>query len=252
MEKRLIIKIDEEKCIGCGLCTINCAESALQVVDGKARLISDTYCDGLGKCIGHCPQGALELVEREVAKFSHEAVEKLDKQKLASIKTSLNNKKAQEHVGCGCPGSSMMDFDEPVATNKANMIESGDVQISIKPQLRQWPVQLSLVSPNAPYFEGADLLVTADCVPIAYPNYHLELLKGKAVVIGCPKLDDIAYYTNKLTEIISNNTIKSITVAFMEVPCCGGIVRAVDTAVNNSNKNITVNKVKIGVQGQIL
>jgi len=243
----MIIEINEEKCVGCGLCTSNCAEGAIKVIDGKAKLISDSYCDGLGKCLPHCPMDALQLVEREAKTFSHDEVESQNQE---TPKKEMTNLKSKGPMGGGCPGSRMMCFDEPVIEKTTGKIDSGDVEISIKPQLRQWPVQLKLVSPNAPYFENADLLVTADCVPFAYPNYHLDLLKGKAVVVGCPKLDDIQYYTEKLTEIISNNSLKSITVAFMEVPCCQGIVRAVDIAVSNANKNIPVNKVKISVQGQ--
>jgi len=247
MASRMIIEINEEKCVGCGLCTSNCAEGAIKIIDGKARLISDSYCDGLGKCLPHCPMDALKLVEREANAFSHDKV--TPKVEETSNKQSINPQN-QRPAGGGCPGSRMMSFDEPVSEKTTKKIDSGDIEISIKPQLRQWPVQLKLVSTNAPYFENADLLVTADCVPFAYPNYHLDLLKGKAVVVGCPKLDDIQYYTEKLTEIIANNSLKSVTIAFMEVPCCQGIVRAVDIAVSNANKNIPVNKVKISVQGQ--
>jgi len=249
MASRMIIKINEEKCVGCGLCTSNCAEGAIKLIDGKARLISDSYCDGLGKCLPHCPVDALKLVEREATLPAHDEVKSQINQVQKQESINLKNKGP---VGGGCPGSRMMSFDEPQLEKSTGKVDSGDIEISIKPQLRQWPVQLKLVSPNAPYFEDADLLVTADCVPLAYPNYHLNLLKGKAVVIGCPKLDDIQYYTEKLTEIIANNSLKSITVAFMEVPCCQGIVRAVDTALSNANKNIPLNKVKISVQGQIV
>lgn len=248
MTPRMIIQIDEDKCIGCGLCTMNCAEGAIEVIDGKAKLISDSYCDGLGKCLPHCPQDALKLIEREAVAFGKGATKKQEMEK-SQNQTSTR----QGHpVGGGCPGSRMMNFDNSPSQGSGPRFDSGDVEISIKPQLKQWPVQLKLVGTKAPYFENADLLVTADCVPIAYPNYHLDLLKGKVVVIGCPKLDDIQYYTDKLTEILANNSLKSVTVAFMEVPCCQGIVRAVDMAVANANKNIPVNKIKIGIQGQIL
>lgn len=247
MASRMIIEIDEEKCVGCGLCTSNCAEGAIKVIDGKAKLISDSYCDGLGKCMPHCPTDALKLVEREAKEFSHDKI--VSKGVEPSIKQATNVQ-SQRPIGGGCPGSRMMNFEESATEKTTGKIDSGDIEISIKPQLRQWPVQLKLVSPSAPYFENADLLVTADCVPFAYPNYHLDLLKGKAVAIGCPKLDDVEYYIEKLTDIITNNSIKSVTVAFMEVPCCQGIVRAVDVAVSNSNKDITVNKVKISLQGQ--
>lgn len=249
MASRMIIEINEERCVGCGLCTANCAEGAIKVIDGKAKLISDSYCDGLGKCLPHCPMDALKLVEREAKAFAHDKIESESQDTHNKQNISLP---IQGSMGGGCPGSRMLKFDEPVLDKNRGKVDNGDIEISIKPQLRQWPVQLKLVSPSAPYFEDADLLVTADCVPFAYPNYHLDLLKGKAVVVGCPKLDDIQYYTEKLTEIIVSNSIKSVTVAFMEVPCCQGIVRAIDIALSNANKNIPVNKVKIGIQGQIL
>ncbi|GAB6086779.1 ATP-binding protein [Alkaliphilus crotonatoxidans] len=264
MAIREIIEIDESKCNGCGLCVPNCAEGAIQIVNGKAKLINDIYCDGLGACLGHCPEGALKIVKRDAGEFDEEAVVAL----LASQGRTLeghsvapskpNVVKHQHHPqpvhghghGGGCPGSRMMTFnDEPVNTT-ATAVGNNDIEIKIKSQLKQWPVQLKLVPVNAPYFENADLLVTADCVPFAYPNYHLDLLKGKAVVVGCPKLDDIAFYTDKLTEMFKANRFKSITVAYMEVPCCMGIVMAVDQAIKNAQVDVTVNKVKIGLQGQ--
>ncbi|AKL94263.1 4Fe-4S ferredoxin, iron-sulfur binding domain-containing protein [Clostridium aceticum] len=248
MAVRKIIEINEEKCDGCGLCVPNCAEGAIQIIDGKAKLVSDIYCDGLGACLGHCPQDALKIIEREAPEFDEEAVEELLKQQGKSTPQPHNH---QHHHGGGCPGSRMMKFDEENTSSEA-VISSGDIEIKIKPQLKQWPVQLKLVPVNAPYFENADLLVTADCVPFAYPNYHLDLLKGKAVVVGCPKLDDIEFYTDKLAQIIASNHIKSVTVAYMEVPCCQGIVRAVDIAVAKANKAVKVNKVKISLQGQKL
>ncbi|SDK15505.1 ATP-binding protein [Natronincola ferrireducens] len=275
MAIRKIIEINEEKCDGCGLCVPNCAEGAIQIIDGKAKLVSDIYCDGLGACLGHCPQDALKIIEREAPDFDEEAVEELLKsQNKAFTPAKASTHQDQEHdCGCsgkkteapnpplsggvhqhhggGCPGSRMMKFNEENTGNES-VVSSGDVEIKIKPQLRQWPVQLKLIPVNAPYFQDADLLVTADCVPFAYPNYHLDILKGKAVVVGCPKLDDIAFYTDKLTQIIATNNLKSVTVAFMEVPCCQGIVRAVDMAVAKANKAIEVKKVKISLQGEKL
>lgn len=280
MAIRKIIEIDEEKCNGCGLCIPNCAEGALQIIDGKAKLVKDIYCDGLGACLGHCPQDALKIIEREAEEFDEEAVEEF----LRSQGKSLHeNNKAQHHhdanddCGCscssqqqmqasvvdtarvqhqhhhggGCPGSRAMALKEEMTSNDT-VVASGDIEIKIKSQLKQWPVQLTLAPVHAPYFKNADLLVTADCVPFAYPNYHLDLLKGKVVVIGCPKLDDNNFYTNKLTEILLNNDLKSITVAYMEVPCCQGIVRAVETAVARANKKLPVHKVKIGIRGERL
>lgn len=253
MAIRKIIQIEEDKCNGCGLCVPNCAEGAIQIIGGKARLVKDSYCDGLGACLGHCPQDALHVIERDADEFDEEGamefVKKMDdaKQKAQSFKPQF---KPQHSHGGGCPGSRMMTFDtDDKANTSAVTVSGGDIEIKIKSQLKQWPVQLNLVPANAPYFENADLLVTADCVPFAYPNYHLDLLKGKAVVVGCPKLDDNQYYTEKLTDIVSFNNLKSITVAYMEVPCCGGIVRAVETAVANSGKNVPIIKVRIGVQG---
>ncbi|ABR47573.1 4Fe-4S ferredoxin, iron-sulfur binding domain protein [Alkaliphilus metalliredigens QYMF] len=270
MAIRQILKIDEEKCDGCGLCIPNCAEGAMQIVDGKVKLIDDKYCDGLGACLGHCPQDALELIEREAPEYDEEAVIELLASQGKTFTPQHNEttekeahggphghtheeeKKGHDHGGhgCGCPGNQMMQFDQE--EEKAETVESNDVEIQIKSQLKQWPVQLKLVSPNAPYFHQADLLVTADCVPVAFPNYHLDLLKGKAVAVGCPKLDDVNFYVDKLAQMIELNDFKSITVAYMEVPCCQGIVWAVEEAIKKSGRTVPLNKVKIGLQGNKL
>jgi len=249
MAIRKIIKIHEDRCNGCGLCVPNCAEGALQIIDGKARLVKDSYCDGLGACLGHCPQNALEIIEREAEDFNEEEAMEFVKKMKSGCDSSHGNHLGANHGG-GCPGSRIRQLGtenkkhgEPIPAG------NNDVEIRIKSQLRQWPVQLSLVPVNAPFFENADLLVTADCVPFAYPNYHLELLKGKAVLVGCPKLDDIGYYTEKLTDIIRGNNLKSITVAFMEVPCCMGIVRAVEAALRESGKDLPFEKVRISLDG---
>lgn len=240
MAVRKIVKIDEEKCNGCGLCIPNCAEGALQIIDGKAKLIGDVLCDGLGACLGHCPQDAIHIIEREAEGFDESEVEKRTKKMDAKVSTPP---KAHGHHGGGCPGSRMRQF--------ANKDQAGsDIKISSK--LRQWPVQLSLVSPNAPYFNNADLLITADCVPYAYANYHNDFLKDKAVVIGCPKLDDVESYIEKLTEIIASNDLESITVLRMEVPCCGGMASAAKAARDNSGINIPIKVVTIGIEGEIM
>ncbi len=258
MAVRKIIHIDEEKCNGCGLCVPNCAEGAIQIIDGKARLVKDSYCDGLGACLGHCPQDALHIIEREADEFDEEAAmnfvkslkEKAAKDSHAGHRGACNHGGGHQHGGGGCPGSRMRMFNSnQQSPGKAAAVSSGDIEVRIKPQLKQWPVQLNLVPVTAPFFNGADLLVTADCVPFAYPNYHLDLLKGKAVVVGCPKLDDLEHYIEKLTKIFAMNDIKSITVAHMEVPCCSGIVRAVDIALQNAGKDIPVNRVRIGIEG---
>lgn len=244
MAKREIVHIDEDKCVGCGLCIPNCQEGALKIIDGKARLSSEAMCDGLGKCLGSCPMDAITIVQRDAANFEEKTKEQNGGD---TMETKHNKGKA---TGCGCPGTAMQNFEEEPEMEKVEGASSEDVEIRIKPQLRQWPVQLSLVPVNAPYFENSDLLVSADCVPYAYPNYHLELLKGKSVVIGCPKLDNNQSYVAKLTEIFKENDLNSITVAHMEVPCCNGIVWAVEEALEKSGKNIPLNKVEISVRGQ--
>jgi len=240
MATRKIVKIDEEKCNGCGLCIPNCAEGALQIVDGKAKLMSEKFCDGLGACLGHCPEDAITVIEREAAEFDEKAVEvHLHQQKEAQSKPQPSP------VFAGCPSSRAMHFK--VAEVKS---EPGSVSPGVS-QLTQWPVQLKLVPINAPYFQDADLLIAADCVPFAYPDFHRDFLKGKAVVVGCPKLDDIQYYKEKLTEIFKANSIKSITLPHMEVPCCFGLVKATEDAIAASGKKIPLKKVKIGIRGDI-
>lgn len=240
MATRKIVRIDEEKCTGCGLCIPNCAEGALQIIDGKAKLVSEKFCDGLGACLGHCPEDAITVIEREAEEFDEKAVEiYLHKQKQAQPKPE------PQPVFVGCPSSRAMHFKGSEA--KA---ESTPTMPAVS-QLTQWPVQLKLVPINAPYFQDADLLIAADCVPFSYANFHQDFLKGKAVVVGCPKLDDVQLYKEKLTEIFKANPIKSITVPFMEVPCCFGLVKATEDAIAASGKNIPLKKVKIGIRGDI-
>ncbi len=264
MVQRRIVEIDEEKCDGCGLCIPACHEGAIEIVEGKARLHDDKFCDGIGDCLGECPQGAIKIIERDAGEYDEIAVQKRMDKIAKENANNLSNKVDRSHQG-GCPGIRMMDFSieenndkQKVDNNKVDKspnqkekytIDNGDIEIKIKSQLQQWPVQLMLVPDNAPYFDGGELLLTADCVPVAYPDYHLDLLKGKVVVMGCPKLDDNKYYTEKLKTIINNNDIKGITVAFMEVPCCTGLVRAAEIAVAESNKDISIRKVKIGIKG---
>lgn len=243
MALRKIVHINEDKCNGCGLCVPSCAEGAIQIIDGKAKLLSDNLCDGLGACLGDCPKGAIEIIERDADEFDEEAVK---------VHLSEENKRKviaepQSIPHGGCPGTKVRSFNQ----QKETVVSAGggDVEIRIKSQLTQWPVQLMLVPPTAPYLEGADLLVTADCVPFAYPNYHLELLKGKKVVVGCPKLDNIELYVEKLTNMIKLNKLNSITVAFMEVPCCSGIVKAVEKAIAQAKVEIPYYKIRIGIEG---
>lgn len=269
MPKRKIIKIDREKCNGCGLCIPNCPEGALQVIDGKARLISDLFCDGLGACIGHCPQGAIITEEREAVGYDEKKVmENIVKQGSNTIKAHLSHlkehgeikylKQAMEFLkekninveldalACGCPGSKMMDFRK----NNPEKV-SGPKKHSVNPEsgLRQWPVQLKLVPVTAPYLKGADLLVAADCAPFAYADFHRALLQGKTLLIGCPKLDDIQFYQEKLTEIFRNNDIKSVACARMEVPCCGGLSFAIKGAILDSGREIPFKEIIISIKG---
>jgi Fe-S-cluster-containing hydrogenase component 2 len=238
MVKRKIVRIDKEKCNGCGLCIPNCAEGAIQVTDGKAKLLSDKFCDGLGACLGHCPQDAITIIEREAEDFDEKAVE-------VHLHKKEEVQSESQPIFTGCPSSRAMHFKVPKPRGKT---KPAIPQVSM---LSQWPVQLKLVPINPPYFQNADLLVAADCVPFAYPNFHQDLLKGKAIVVGCPKLDDIQYYKEKLIEIFKTNSIKSVTIPYMEVPCCFGLVRATEDAIAASGKKIPLKKIKIGVRGDI-
>jgi ferredoxin len=191
MAIRKIVNIDENKCNGCGLCVPNCAEGAIKIIDGKAKLLAENLCDGLGACLGECPQAAITITEREADEFNEVAVhEHLNKQSKPEPQPQAHSCSGHSHgpMGGGCPGSRAREINRQENAGSAAAVSSGDIEVKIKPQLQQWPVQLMLVPERAPYFEGADLLITADCVPFAYPNYHLELLKGKKVVVGCPKL----------------------------------------------------------------
>ena len=238
MATRKIVRIDEERCNGCGLCIPNCAEGAIQLIDGKAKLLSEKFCDGLGACLGHCPQDAITVIEREAEDFDEKAVE-------AHLHTKEEVNPEPIPLFAECPSSRAMHFEVPeTGEEKGTDIPSASM-------LSQWPVQLKLVPVNAPYFQNADLLVAADCVPFAYPDFHRDFLKGRVVVVGCPKLDDIQYYKDKLTQIIKTNSIKSVTIPYMEVPCCFGLVKATEDAMAASGKKIPLKKAKIGVRGDI-
>lgn len=228
--KRKIIKIDEEQCNGCGACAEACHEGAIAMVDGKAKLMRDDYCDGLGDCLPACPTGAITFEEREAAAYDEQAVRMAKMQKQG------------QRLPCGCPGTQSKTIQHKSTTTERN--------ISVNSELSQWPVQIKLVPINAPYFENANLLVAADCTAYAYANFHAEFIKNRITLIGCPKLDSVDY-SEKLTAIISNNNIKSVTVVRMEVPCCGGIENAVKTALQNSGKFLPWRVVTISTDGRI-
>lgn len=234
--KRKIIAIDEEKCNGCGLCVTACHEGAIGLVDGKARLLRDDYCDGLGDCLPSCPTEAISFVEREALEYDEEAVKK----------NMEMNRQNEAVLPCGCPGTNskaiVRDAQPDAAPVQAAPAGS---------QLNQWPVQIKLVPVNAPYFDHANLLVAADCTAYAYANFHGEFMRNKITLIGCPKLD-AGDYSEKLTAILSENEIKSVTVVRMEVPCCGGIENAVKTALQNSGKMIPWQVVTISTDGRKL
>jgi Pyruvate/2-oxoacid:ferredoxin oxidoreductase delta subunit len=304
---RKIIQIDDEKCNGCGLCIPNCHEGALQIIDGKARLISDLFCDGLGACLGHCPEGAIEIIEREAApynetivmetivkqgrntilahlehlrdhnehEFLKEAVAYIKKHEIdlspgaetkpsvastvifPNMKEALNHVKPEHESSCGCGSSKTIDFRIDLdKVNAASAVVSTSAAVPVAPapsELRQWPVQLHLVNPNASYFQGADVLLAADCVAFAMGDFHERLLKNKSLAIACPKLDtNKEVYLEKLTTMISDSKINTLTVPIMEVPCCGGLIQMAKMAVQQSGRNIPVKKLVVGIKGDIL
>ena len=226
---RRIIEINEEKCNGCGACANACHEGAIGIIGGKAKLLRDDYCDGLGDCLPTCPTNAIKFVEREALEYDEQAVKQ-------------NQLKKKTASPCGCPGSQQRTIEHT---------QSISDNVKVQSRLRQWPVQIKLLPINAPYFNNADLLIAADCTAYAYGNFHNDFIRDRVAAVGCPKLDSVDY-SEKLTEIIKENDIKSITVVRMEVPCCGGIEYAAEKAVQNSGKNLDFNVVTIGINGEIL
>lgn len=233
---RQIIKIDEEKCNGCGLCAKACHEGAIGMKDGKAILLRDDYCDGLGNCLPVCPTNAISFEEREALAYNEE-----------EVKENMNKVKV-EKTPCGCPSTHAKKLERPVSPSITQLQSSS---LEIPSQLQQWPVQIKLVNPIAPYLSGANLLIAADCTAYAYGDFHNKFIKNKITLIGCPKLDE-GDYAEKLTEILKLNNIKSLTVVRMEVPCCGGIENAVKTALVNSGKMIPWQVVTISTNGEII
>ena len=305
---RKIIQIDEEKCNGCGLCIPNCHEGALQIIDGKARLVSDLFCDGLGACLGYCPEGAIEIIEREAEPYNEtivmetiakhgrntilahlehlrdhnetellkEAVAYIKKHEIdlspgAEIKPSVastvifpNMKEALNHVkpeaesSCGgCGGSKTIDFN--IDMDKVNIAAAAvvtaetDQAVPAASELRHWPVQLHLINPMASHFQGADVVFAADCVAFAMGDFHDRLLKNKSLAIACPKLDtNKEVYIEKLSTMISESKINTLTIPIMEVPCCGGMIQMAKMAVQQSGRNIPIKKIVVGIKGDIL
>ncbi|MBU2497793.1 MAG: 4Fe-4S binding protein [Proteobacteria bacterium] len=242
--KRKIVNIDEDLCDGCGQCVPSCAEGAIELVGGKARMVAERYCDGLGACIGECPTGALTIEERVADDFDEAAVEEY----LASMKKEEAPVK-EGTMACGCPSTLIQTFG-PVAScegaNKAT-IQKGDGSA-----LSHWPIQIRLVPPTAPFLKGAHLLVAADCTPVAYPNFHQDFLKGKAVMMGCPKFDDVQGYVDKFAEIFKKADIRSVTVLDMEVPCCSALPTIVLRGIEAAGKKIPIEEVVITSRGEIL
>ncbi len=232
MAVRNIVKIDEEKCNGCGQCVTACAEGAIKIIDGKARLVSETYCDGLGACLGHCPEGAITIEPREADEFDGRAVQ-----------AHLARQQGPEPLFV-CPGLAMHDFK-----SAGPRTEDGGHPAS---QLGHWPVQLKLVAPTSPYFAEADLLLAADCVPFAMGDFHQRFLKGRSIAVGCPKLDDAAFYIEKLAQILQSNNLRSLTVVHMEVPCCSGLTRVAREAIARSGKTMSFQDVTISLRGEVL
>ena len=268
--KREIIKIDEEICNGCGECVKGCPEGALQVIDGKARLINEAFCDGLGACIGDCPLDAITIEEREAEPYDEKTVveniaekgenvlkahlehlrehgqsellqEALSHMNKRGIKNPLEGDDTVPKTACGCPSSAPEQWET----------ESQDDEARVSSGLSQWPVQLNLVPVKAPYLDGSDLVIAADCVPFAYPNFHQDFLRGNFVVVGCPKLDDADHYVEKLTEMFKQNDIENVKIVHMEVPCCFGLTQLVKKALSRSQKDIPFEDVTISVKGKI-
>lgn len=254
---RQIIKIDEEKCIGCGLCASACHEGAIGIVDGKAKLMHEHYCDGLGDCLPACPVDAISFEQREAPAYDEAAVLAAKAEK-AAIAVAANSSNASEAsashapLPCGCPGTAAKSLHREVPTTDNNAGPSCSCDDNTnRSELTQWPVQIKLLPICAPYFDGANLLIAADCTAYAYGNFHKKFIKNHVTLIGCPKLDE-GDYTEKLTQIIANNDIKSVTIVRMEVPCCGGLERAAKNALQNSGKFIPWQVYTISCDGEIL
>ncbi|MBQ9663434.1 MAG: 4Fe-4S binding protein [Oscillospiraceae bacterium] len=253
---RKIIHIDEEKCNGCGLCAKACHEGAIDIVDGKAKLMREHFCDGFGDCLPNCPTGAISFEEREAPAYDAEAVKESQRKKAEEQAMSEHEKKLMEEMkqhaaGHGCPGSRFMQLRRSEEPAGEAAPQTAAVHAKPVSRLNQWPCQIKLLPTRAPFYDGAKLLIAADCTAYAYANMHEDFMKGKVTLVGCPKLDAVDY-SEKLTEIIANNDIRSVTIVRMEVPCCGGLQRAAETALRNSGKFIPWQVVTITRDGRIL
>ncbi len=240
---RKVIEINEDLCDGCGNCIISCAEGALELVDGKVKLVADKYCDGLGACLGECPTGALKVIERDADEFDEEAVE----DRLKEMKDAAEPE--QPAVACGCPSAMLQSFAP--SKSQASAGAKGP-RVQVDSALCQWPIQIRLVPPTAPFLQNADLLVAADCTPFAFPTFHQDFLEGKVLLIGCPKFDDHRAYIEKFAGIFSHANIKSVTVVVMEVPCCQGLPMIVGKGMQMAGKSIPTEQIIIGTRGDIL
>lgn len=237
--ERKIVEIDRDKCNGCGVCVDACHEGAIQMVDGKAKLVSDIYCDGLGDCLGPCPTGAISIVTRQAEEYDDDAV----KERMAAQKA------AADPLPCGCPGGMARTLNHSAPKSEAQPSSSCGCECGGESQLMNWPVQLKLVPPGAPYLKGADILLAADCTPVAAPDFHARYLRNRPIVIACPKLEDNAQQVAKLADIIRTAKPSALTVVRMEVPCCGGLVRVAEEAVRQSGENVPIKTIVVGTDG---
>jgi len=240
---RKIIEIDQERCDGCGQCVSACAERAIQIIDGKARLVAEKYCDGLGACLGECPNDALRVIEKKAEDFDEQAVEEHLKVK------KQPHSQAEPALACGCPSARVQSFASPGSCQEAKEPIS---RSSPGSALAHWPVQIRLVPPTAPFLKGADLLVAADCTPVSYPHFHQDFLRGKVVMVGCPKFDEVQAYVQKFADIFRTAEIKSITVVVMEVPCCQGLPLIVKKGMEVAGKKIPLAQVIISTRGEVI
>ena len=242
MARRKIVQIDETKCDGCGLCVPSCAEGAIQIIEGKARLVADVYCDGLGACLGECPQDAITIVEREAESFDEPAA----RRHVAQLEASSHGE--AEAAATACPGSMARSFQPELPEPSSAEMPSAEMSSA----LGNWPIQLHLVPPNAPFLKNADLLLVADCVPFALADFHTKFLHKRPVVIGCPKLDDAGFYVDKLANVLTASDVRSLTVIHMEVPCCTGLVRIAEAARQRSGSDAPLEDVTISIRGRII